>query len=282
MTERNAFAQEKFNLHTHSWYCGHGSGEILEYAQEAVSQGLQVLGMSEHCPVPDNRWGRTRMDYSLRDRYLEDCLAVRSAVAPDLLVLRGFECDYLPEYRSYYRDEILGSLGCDYLVGSVHDLSTDLGREQSLFSGTLGKRELFAYTDRYLQALQSGLFLFGAHPDLFAFNYRKWDADAASCSRAIVECASSCSVALEINQNGMRKNRIEGEEGTRYPYPLKQFWAIAAEYPVKVICNSDAHKPDQINDRFSECSAFAAGLGIEFASCVLGHPDGGGYEIRIG
>jgi histidinol-phosphatase (PHP family) len=283
MEQIGIYTQEKVNLHTHSWYCGHGKGEMYEYAEQAVAQGLEVLGMSEHCPFPDHRWEHTRMPFSMRGRYLEDCRSVRDAFAPSLKMPIGFECDYLPEYESYYRDEILGTLGCDYLICSVHDLAREKDKEFSLFSNKLDKQDLVAYTDLYLKALQSGLFLFGAHPDLFAYNYRSWDAEAEACSRAIIECASSCSVPLEINRNGMRKKLVRSEDGNlRYAYPLERFWAMATEYPLKVVCNSDAHDPAQVNDRDPECAAFAAKVGIQYASYTIDRKESGGYGIRIG
>jgi len=87
------YTQEVVNLHTHSYYCGHGFGEVVEYAQEGLDQGLALLGMSEHCPVPDNRWAGSRMSYSMLDSYNKDCLTTKAEYAGRLEVLRGFECD---------------------------------------------------------------------------------------------------------------------------------------------------------------------------------------------
>ena len=61
------------NLHTHSRYCGHGAGELSEYVDAAKRVGLTALGFSEHCPVPDNRWGASRMKYHQQNSYMHDC-----------------------------------------------------------------------------------------------------------------------------------------------------------------------------------------------------------------
>jgi histidinol-phosphatase (PHP family) len=276
------YTQEVVNLHTHSYYCGHGFGEVEEYAQAALEQNLQVLGMSEHCPVPDDRWSRTRMPNDLFPNYNQDCLAVQEKYAGKLVVLRSFECDYFKQYHSYFKDYILGELGCDYLLFGVHDLSLDKNEEYSMFWNKLTKKDLFTYTDQYLMAMQSGLFLFGAHPDVFAYKYLHWDSEALACSKAILECAVSCNVALEINANGMRKNKIETGKGSRFAYPLSEFWQLAATYPVNIICNSDAHKPEYVNDKYEACKEFADSHEIVFSSYTVETKESGGHELTIG
>ena len=34
----------------------------------------------------------------------------------------------------------------------------------------------------------------------------------------------------------------------RKPYPLDQFWQLAKHYDISVIINSDAHKPDDLDN----------------------------------
>jgi len=272
------YTQEVVNLHTHSYYCGHGFGEVTEYAQEGQRQGLKLLGMSEHCPVPDNRWGTSRMSYSMLDSYTKDCLATKDEYAGRLEVLRGFECDYLRQYKSYF-EELRST--CDYLFFGVHDLSLDIGCEYSMFWNPLTKDDLIAYTKFYVQCIESGLFLFGAHPDVFCHSYRAWDEEAIACSKAILECALANDVALEINGNGMRKGLVKTSYGTRYAYPHHEFWKLAAQYPVKVICNSDAHNPSYVNDSMARCLLFAQECGITYSSFQVEKDRGGNSGAKL-
>ena len=257
------YTQEVVNLHTHSYYCGHGFGEVAEYAQEGVKQGLELLGMSEHCPVPDNRWEKSRMSYSMLDSYNKDCLAVKAEYAGKLEILRGFECDYLPQYKSYFEEL---QERCDYLFFAVHDLSLSIHDEYSIFWNPITKEDLFTYTKLYLEGIESGLFLFGAHPDVFCHSYRGWDEETIACSKAIIECAVDNDVALEINGNGMRKGLVKTSYGKRYAYPHHEFWKLAAQYPLKVLCNSDAHKPSYVNNIIDSCLTFAKDCGITYSS----------------
>ena len=58
------YTPDKVNLHTHSFYCKHGSGTIADYVEQARKDGLKLLGFSEHCPLPDREYQKgNRMDY---------------------------------------------------------------------------------------------------------------------------------------------------------------------------------------------------------------------------
>lgn len=285
MSDTRLYSQRSVNLHTHSFFCGHGTGLVEEYAANAVEQGLKVLGCSEHCPTPDNRWGRSRMSFDRLDEYTEACRKTQGLHGPngtdDLLVLRGFECDYLPEYHTYYQDHLLGDLGCDYLLFGVHYLQIPPRTDVPVHHGLLGKAELYAYTDQYLASLQSGLFLFGAHPDLFALNYRPWDADTIACSKAIIECAVDRGVALEINGYGFRKPLVEAPEGMRMAYPIAPFWELAAQYPLMVTTNSDAHNADEVDVHWAACREFATGFGLRFVSVQITEDPSGRHVVRL-
>lgn len=285
MSDTRLYSQRGVNLHTHSFFCGHGTGLVEEYAVNAVEQGLEVLGCSEHCPTPDNRWPRSRMPYSRLDEYTEACRVSQRAHGPlgqnDLLILRGFECDYLPEYHSYYQEHLLGDLRCDYLLFGVHYLQVPPRKDVPVHRGALGKDELHAYTEQYIASLRSGLFLFGAHPDLFAFNYRSWDADAIACSKAIVECAVDLGIPLEINGYGFRKPLIEAPDGVRLAYPLPRFWELAARYPLLVTTNSDAHDSADVGVHWDVCSQFAASFGLKFVSVRVSETEDGRHRVEM-
>ncbi len=263
------YTQEVVNLHTHSYYCGHGFGEVAEYAQEGLEQGLELLGMSEHCPVPDNRWGGSRMPFAILGSYIKDCKDTKKEFAGRLEVLRGYECDYLPCYHSYY--EALKEES-DYLFFAIHDLSLDIDDEYSIFWNPITKEDLFAYTKLYLDGLESGLFHFGAHPDVFCHSYRAWDEETIACSKDIIACAIANDVALEINGNGMRKGMVKTSYGKRYAYPHHEFWKLASETTLKVICNSDAHNPSQVNESMSRCLSFARECGISYSTFQVESP----------
>ena len=57
------------NYHTHTYRCGHAVGEDREYVEKAIERGLQVLGFSDHVPMPfpDGHESRFRVPLRLLD-----------------------------------------------------------------------------------------------------------------------------------------------------------------------------------------------------------------------
>lgn len=266
------FSPYESNLHTHSHYCGHGSGTPQEYA---LASELRLLGFTEHAPTYDNRYPSSRMKYEQMPFYEAD---VRAIDQEGLTVLLGYECDYLPEYYSYF-DELRARV--DYLIFGVHDLDRGRG-EDSLFHRRLYKEDLLLYTKRYIQSIESGHFLFGAHPDVFASNYHQWDDEAIACSKAIIECAIEYGVGLEINGNGMRKALVTVNGVSRYAYPLTEFWVLASEYSnLKVVVSSDAHRPSDVMANIDDGITLAGEAGVGLSSYRIDKGGGDGSTLSI-
>ncbi len=261
------YSQDKVNLHTHSFYCIHGTGKISEYVDTAFQAGLQVLGFSEHCPLPDREYRKgDRMTYPELPLYEKDVYEARRT--GKLIVLLGAECDWLPDEASFYRDDLLGRRKYDYLVGAVHHLpdphtgvETYLGR-----IADLPLKSLRTYVDIYTAGVASGLYLFCAHPDLVFAAYRDWDENAVAASRDIIRCALQYDMPLEINGYGLKKPPVGTPQGPRPMYPLRSFWEMALEEGVRVVANSDAHRPSDVAQNLFGAVSFADSLGIKLCS----------------
>ena len=262
--KEHLYAPCEVSLHTHSHYCGHGSGDIKDFERSARTKGLKVIGFSEHCPLPNDRWNNTRMEWQQLGQYMTDVEDEQRHSS--LVVLKGMECDYLPEYHSFYQQEMLGTWGCQYLIGSIHYINSETRKDFSIHKGPMTSHDLIRYTEHYIDMLESGLFLFGAHPDVFGYSYFEWDDTALSCSKAIIEAASSLKVPLEINANGFRRGAILSPKGYVRPYPLRQFWEIASDYDIVGVVSSDAHHPNDVIDSCDTCIAFAKEFSIPLAS----------------
>ena len=266
------FPSSKVNLHTHSFYCRHGSGSISDYVEAGVSSGLEVLGITEHAPVPGERWLASRMYLSQLPAYFSDISNVIQQESR-LRVLRAMECDYLPEYHTYYEEEMLGRWNCDYLVGSIHYVDMPYAKDITIHKAPLSVAELRQYTRSYISMLESGLFLFGAHPDVFGCSYVHWDKEAEACSRAILEAAQDLDVPLEVNGNGFRRLQVETENGMIRPYPIGPFWDLAAEYRITVVANSDAHFPIDVDGNIQESTDFAMERGLSVVGLTVSERD---------
>lgn len=252
------------DYHTHTYRCKHADGDVSDYCEAAICKGLTVLGISDHVPLPDNRWSHIRMDMSELSGY---CRAVDAACEsyPRLRVLKGMECDYDGKYADFYQEELLGRLKFDYLIGSVHFFPCKEGWHDA-YGGIKDSTALGLYAEHFIAAMSSGLFSFMAHPDLFALGYPVWDSYAKEYSSEIFEAAASLDMPLEINTGFLRRPPIVTPEGPRAAFPLTPFWKLAAEYGIRVIINSDAHRPSDVAGKTDEAFVLVKNCGLTLAS----------------
>ena len=259
------------NLHTHTVRCKHAKGYPIDYAKAAAERGIRVLGMTDHTPFPDDRVIMIRMGIAELDDYIREVHEAQ-AVYPEIKILMGLECEYFPEFNDFYR-MLLREKGMDYLIGSVHFYSYR-GNIQGFWGGFRMDEETYrCYSNTYIQMLESGHFLFGAHPDLFGASVDTWDEGAEGCAERICAAAERLGKPLEINVSGWLKqeqnaNKLgfpSAEEAAAAghtcprPYPQDDFWRIAAKHHIQAVVNSDAHDPEVLT-RYME-------LGYDMARC---------------
>ncbi|MBA3685272.1 MAG: histidinol-phosphatase [Planctomycetes bacterium] len=245
--------------HTHTHRCKHASGDAPDYARVAAAGGCRVLGISDHTPLPDGRWPGVRMTMDGFPGYLA-AIAQARAEQPALTVLAAVECEWVPEFASFYRDELLGRNGLDYLIGAGHYTVID-GVWRGSFEHLVTPAALRTYATMMEEAMVSGLFAFIAHPDLIGCCNEVWTADTAACARDLCAASLATGVPLELNGYGIRKEWIDTPDGRRPQYPWIPFWEIAGAMGVQVVLNSDAHRPEDtlagyddlvaIRDRFA-------------------------------
>ena len=257
------------NYHSHTYRCKHATGEVIDFVKSAAKAGLKIFGVSDHIPFPDDRWPEVRMKYGELDDYVEAVLAAKSSV-PEVRVLLGMECEFVNEYKNYLEDELLGKRRFEYLIGAAH-FTPYKGEWLNSFSDLGCTLHLKAYTEYLCQMMESQLFTFIAHPDIFGCSYLDWNADLSSCSRDILRTAEETQIPLEINGNGLRKKYVNSHTGLRPPYPWHPFWELATEYNIKVVCNSDCHNPNEVIAGIAENLSMADTMGLELADLSYLH-----------
>lgn len=251
------------NYHSHTFRCQHADEDVIDYVRAAAQAKMSTFGVSDHAALPDNRWPDVRMRFDELDDYVA---AVHHAaeVVPEVNVLLGMECEYIPEFHAYFAEELLEARHFSYLIGAGH-FTPFQGDWLNSFVELRTATHLRAYA-RYLEEMMAtGLFAFIAHPDLFGGIQMSWTEDVAACSRDILAAAVETGVPLEINGYGLRKPKVPGAEGQRPPYPWLPFWELAQEYPIQVVCNSDCHHPRDVQAGIAENQALAASLHLQQA-----------------
>ncbi|MCR4676793.1 MAG: histidinol-phosphatase [Sphaerochaetaceae bacterium] len=252
------FTQNEINLHTHSFYCGHGTGTLKDYIAEAFKNPqLKVLGFSEHCQTPDEFYA-DRMRYDVFEDYVEDAFSLKNTEG--LTVLCGAECDWNPSYTAYYR-YLKERMGLDYILGSVHYYRDRESGRLRYYGKCLDVTPYLSdYVSEYTAMLRSGLFLIGCHPDLYCY-HTEWNSLLEEAAREIISTAKETGMILEINGCGFQKKHIREDGSTRHPYPVPEFWKIVREEGVRCCINSDAHHPAHLISH--PAFAFASENGLE-------------------
>ncbi len=233
------YPSDRINLHTHSCFCDHAQGSIDDYVSSAIDSGLEVLGFTEHAPVPGDPISCNMMMHNLKN-YVS---AVRNADKKNKIhVLLGAECDYDPMLKNFYKEELLEKNGFDYLIASVHlYFSRELRAFEFVSRSKDFTKYLTDYVAVYCSALESGLFAFGCHPDLFRASYLPWDSNAIAASKDIIQCAVQLGIPLEINAGGLRQKKISTPSGERQPYTTGEFFQLGSELGLKTLISTDAH-----------------------------------------
>ena len=249
------------NFHTHTYRCKHAKGDVDDYCRSAVERGMETLGFSDHSAMPDDRWLQVRMSYEGLENYI-DAIERAKSEYPSLRILQGMECEWVPKFKSWYADELLGERGFEYLVGAAHFFLDDENQWQGTYGGTNSAPALSQFARYTIDMMDSGLFDFIAHPDLFGNCYAQWDQAAASCAKDICQAAADLGVELEINALGIRKQTYKKADNPYPMYPWLPFWETAAECGATVIINSDAHRPEDLQALTSQAFSLMKQCGL--------------------
>lgn len=234
----------KTNYHTHTFRCGHAVGKDEDYVLQAIANGYNELGFSDHLMIEGlNEDSTMRGSYKELEGYINSIRFLQQKYASQIKIYVGLECEYFPQLHSYLQ-ELLNSKKVDYLIFGNHYQYYNNKRIYGYFGRIHSQKELYAYRDLAILAIQSGLFKFFAHPDLFMNNYPVFDEVCQEISFQICQEAKKYNLPLEINQGGVRNTskRLIGDI-VRYPYPYPKFWEIAQQVGNSFIVSVDAHRP---------------------------------------
>ena len=234
----------KANYHTHTARCGHAKGRDEDYVLAAIAQGFDVLGFSDHVPWPyESGYTHThvRMTIDRLDEYVATMRELKEKYAGKIRLLTGFECEYFPAYIGWLRD-MKQEKQMDYLIlGNHYDGSDETGM---YFGNAKTAAELRRYVDSTIKGIESGMFAYLAHPDLFMRRYGKFDDNCRAAARDLCAVCKEKNLPMEYNLH----DRYRLGDLNRDGYPHPEFFAIAYDAGVRVIIGVDAHKPEELSD----------------------------------
>lgn len=263
-------AKIDYSFHTHTFRCGHAVGTDEEYVKAAIKADFRYFGFSDHVMLPgiQHRIG-IRGDYDLYYAdYIASIRALREKYKDHFDIQIGFECEWLGDgYGEYYRT-ILENGDADYLILGQHCFM--IGRRLMLYGSLFDyKVARKAYIEDLIAGMESGLFLYVAHPDyIFRYTNEVSDEDIKA-ARLIFETAVKLDIPLEINMGPSRwdHSRKDAQGDWLLAYPQKWFWDLAKEYDVDVCIGPDVHDPNEIlSSDYDWAVGFASSRGLRLLS----------------
>ena len=261
------------NHHAHSHFSD-GRLSPEDYLQNAIKQGLETYGFSDHAPI--DLPGVGAMSRETLPKYLAEIDRLKEAYGDQIGIYKSLEVDYIPNVIDAATDYIVAA-GLDYVIGAVHfvDYFAD-GRpwsfESSLENFEKAVLEIFdgkaeAAVIRYYELIRD--MVNDQPPDVVAHLDRIKKLNVGDCFfseqadwyqqavRKTLETIAAAGCIMEVNTKGLYRNE------TTEPYPGR--WALtqAREMGIPVQLSSDAHHPEDITKGFREAGKLLREVGYE-------------------
>lgn len=110
-----------YNFHNHTYRCGHATGKDEEYVLEAIKNGYEVMGFSDHAPYlfPKGHHSGYRIQLDKAQDYANSIKALKEKYKSVIDIKLGYELEYFP---ALWDEEIeyLKGFEYDYLILGQH------------------------------------------------------------------------------------------------------------------------------------------------------------------
>ena len=228
----------KYNYHTHTSRCFHARGTDEDYVLAAIKAGFDEIGFADHTPwkFDTDFVSNMRMHETQLKDYCDSIKSLREKYKDKISIKLGLECEYFSKYLPWLK-EVIDEHEIDYIILG-HHFAVD--EHYGTYNGFLTTPDgIYNYRDDVVEAMETGLFSYVAHPDLFMRSYDKFDEACQKVSQDIINTAVRTGTPLEYNLLGIKHGITDGKPG----YPDPEFWKIASQLKPKTIVGIDAHDP---------------------------------------
>ena len=252
----------KNNYQTHTKYCGHAKGDVEDYVKEALNLNMEELGISDHAPIPLNH-GMTKeeweenycyenMDINTFDNLLKEIDNLKSKY--NIKLYKACESEYLYNNDDWYKG-LRSKL--DYMILGIHFFNGE-GRVLDTYKD-INYKNVDCYYECAKRAIETGLFDYLAHPDLYLFDYKsingknEFDAKAKDICLKLIDLCVKHDIYFEINTNGLKYSKDKNNRDL-WLYPNIEFFKVVKEYmdknpnKLKLIIGADAHEPKALGN----------------------------------
>lgn len=262
----------KTNHHTHSHFSD-GSTHPEAYIEQAIQLNFDVLGFTEHSPLPfDNPFSFKPFR---KEEYLKLMQDLRSRYADKLIVHVGMEMDFIPGISEDFLS-IRKEYRADYLIGSVHLVRPNHSDElwftdgpcqdtydegvSKLFMGDI-RRAVSTYYRQVNTMIATQDFEIIGHFDKIKMHNRnryfledeKWYMQLV---RETLSLIRQKGLIVEVNSRGIYKKRSDST------YPGLEILKEIGREKIPVMINSDAHQPGELDGAYPETMGILSNAGI--------------------
>ncbi|GLB42128.1 putative histidinol phosphate phosphatase H [Lyophyllum shimeji] len=270
--------------HSHSGqFCKHAKGLLEDVVLEAIRQGFEVYGLTEHVPryrtddlYPDEA-GLTLDDLAAQfESFLDEAHRLKAKYASEITLLVGLETEYITDLDLEHLDALLARHGTriEYIVGSVHhvngipidfDLPTFHKALRSCSSeGDTSSSTQEAFLRAYLDAQYALLQRFRpeiiGHFDLCRLYDPALAIPAYSAAWKKVErnvsYAVECGALFEVNAAAFRK-------GWEMAYPGKDVAELILKHGGRFALSDDSHGPHAVGLNYPRLHEYLRNLGVQ-------------------
>lgn len=258
------------NYHTHCHFCD-GKGDPEEYVTAAIAQGMTALGFSCHAPVPFPT--TYTMPVERFAGYVSRIKALRERYRERIQIYLGLEVDFVPGIQTF-QTAFYGSPDLEYAIGSVHYVDHDaegnpwpIDAEDSTFQHgitTVYGGDVRPAVERYYALIRHMVrersHQVVGHLDVIKKNnyHHKYFTEEEPWYQAAIEATLAViaehSWIVEVNTAGLTKPAAA-------MYPSIAILKQCKARNIKIMINSDAHTPQDLQKHFTEAQQLLRDVG---------------------
>jgi histidinol-phosphatase (PHP family) len=242
------------DLHCHTKYCRHATGEMEEYVRTAIERGLEEIGFLEHVELGIRYTRRTWLDADELDAYWRDAGGLKEKYAGRITVSAGIELGANPAAVDGLR-ELAARHPWDRIALSYHfvwdgatDTHLNISSAKDPNLSRLLARDPVALALEYYDVLARSIPehrpQMVCHLDVPRRNLPDVsdEPEVRAAIRRVLAAMREADVALEINTAGYVYT------GQLYPAPATLAEAIGMG--LSLVFSSDSHDPGRVGADF--------------------------------
>lgn len=277
------------NFHTHTRFSD-GQLEAIDYVHQAINDGMQALGFTDHSPLPfDNPFSLKEAEVA---NYIHTIRSLQKTYAGQIEIYLGLEMDYVPNMSEPF-ESLSKKMDLDYVIGSVHlvgntkqdqlwftdgpDCAVYDAGLQHFYGGDIRKAvgAFFAQTNEMIVSQKFDVV--GHFDKIKMHNQGRFFCESETWYRKHIfetlHLIKEKGLITEVNTRGIYKKRCDSL------YPSGWILREMNKLGIPVLISSDAHHPSELLKEFVRASEAIAAAGY---STVMSFKNGHWTEKTLG